>query len=423
MIVNRAQSIVGSLHEKESRIHLTNQVSHPYPQGVNKAAEYSWFYLLALSNAAGRTVTIEANNPKEANCYRADGLVFTSPDRQQWTPASIPVWTDQAGLRQQYTLSIPPGPLTYVSNTIFFSYDSLQAHRAAYAAAHANICTLTTIGHSLKGRPLQLLTFTPPRPLGTILVTTGCHPAEPDALAAHTILEYLATPAAAALRENYRVDIMTMQNPDGFALGSCLTANGINLYWNFRETDKQNCPEAYYLWQHLQRHSPVLYLDFHAYVHQRHRHPQPYLQPLTQYRGAAVKRIVRDLDKLLVQLSQGSYHYGHLTAWPDAVATKITRYCNTIAYTKYHLNLHEGIPRSQQRAHDIFRALTDYLVKHRITAKGVLLPPYGTVQPDHTDTLNWRRRYAVTHAYRTGMSQARSYARFYRDKYAFIPRR
>ena len=96
---------------------------------------------------------------------------------------------------------------------------------------------------------------------GRILVTTGCHPAEPDVLGSLAILEYLASPAATNLLQNYTVDIMPMQNPDGYKLKSCLTANGINLYWNFRHQDQLHCPEAYFLWQDIKKNPPLHLYD------------------------------------------------------------------------------------------------------------------------------------------------------------------
>ncbi|PIT98248.1 MAG: hypothetical protein COT71_01750 [Candidatus Andersenbacteria bacterium CG10_big_fil_rev_8_21_14_0_10_54_11] len=419
MTIDRAGSVCASARYDGTTISVDNKLHASYPHGVNKPAEYSWFYLLRLRGKPGEKIRVRANVPVAFTPTRNNSLVFCSTDGWRWRQHPGPVHTDASGLAQQYTFTFPHTNPLLLANTMFFDYQAAVRHLIDYARQHDDRCRLITIGESLHAHPLYLLQFPAAgRVRGRILLTTGCHPAEPDLLASMDILEYLASPQSAALRRHYHIDVMPMQNPDGYAEKSCLTANGINLYWNFRKDDRQDCPEAYFLWQYLLQHPPLLYLDFHAYVHQYHRHPQPYLQPLTEYRSRTVKQLVRTLDRQLVKLSQGNFHYGSLTAWPDALSTQLTRRFNTIAYTKYHLNLHEGVPRSRQRARDIFRTLTASLLDGRITAAKVLVPPAGTVLPDKTDTPAARRRYQAQHLYRTSVSLSRAYARYYWHKYA-----
>jgi len=298
---------------------------------------------------------------------------------------------------------------------MLFDYHLLRQHILSLLAINHSFITHTNIGSSLEGHPLEIFSFSRTKhPQGRILVTTGCHPAEPDVLGSLAIFDYLLSPSAKHLLNHYAVDVMPMQNPDGFVNHSCLTSNGINLYWNFRHQDKTNYPEAFWLWQYMQKNPPLLYLDFHAYVHQYHRHPMPYLQSLACYTGQYPKQLVSQFDKKLVRLSNGYYRLGSLSMWPHSLSTLATSHLNTICYTKYHFNMFEGIKRSQQRALDIFTTLSNLLLEQSVNQKMVLKPPYGSVKPDLSDTTVWRNYYNSITRLKQARVYIKSYSRYYR---------
>lgn len=412
---------------------ITNQsaiASHSYNQGVlsfsrprftgfsrgtNKAEEYSWFYLLCLRGSPGENITLLANPAHNSDHYsRSDGLVYYSPDRWQWQRLEQPVSTDLTSLKQQYTFTFSDDQPVYISNTIFYGLGPIQKFLNNYANQHRQICRLHSLGSSVLGHDLSVLTFSSSRkPLGRILVTTGCHPAEPDIICSLALLDFLKSPASSALRQKYQIDVMPMQNPDGYAINSCLTANGVNLYWNFLKNDLVNCPEAFHLWRYIADQPPLLYLDFHAYVHQSHRHPQPYLQPLTHYRGHLAKSLVRLIDRRLIRLSGGNFHYGRLTAWPDALSYFVTNEFNTIAYTKYHIQLKEGIEASRQRALNVFKAAAGLVLSRHINYDSILLPPFGQARPDFSDRRPWRLYYFFPDFFKKIISLSRAYLRYY----------
>jgi len=372
------QSVYDTCDFKDGNLYIKRKEFTGFSVGTNKPSEYSWFYIVALKGQAGQTITVSANiSPHEQpSLTRQNSLAFYSTDQYQWHQLKQSVWTDAHGLKQRYKFTLPTDQIIYLSNTIFFDYQSLQRTTQTIAANHPDKCTTHTIGTSLNGNNLELLSFNKTiNPLGRILVTTGCHPAEPDVIGSLAILDYLTSPAAATLREHYIIDVMPIQNPDGFQQKSCLTANGINLYWNFRKDDQTNCPEAYYLWRYITKRPPMLYLDFHAYVHQYHRKPMPYLKPLTAYQGKRPKEIVTKMDLLLKKNAHHNYHVGQITRWPHALSYHITKQFNTIAYTKYHFNLYEGIAASQERAKTIFTGLTDILLQNKVDATQILIPP------------------------------------------------
>ncbi len=410
------RSVAQSIQQVGQQVVVQSKQFAAFPHGVNKASEYSWFYIVCVQGKPGETIHIIANDDGQSRPYTRDNsLVFTSLDQWHWEKGTFPVQTDHGGLRQRYTLTVSSAAPTYISNTIFFDYALAKKWLDVFSATHADVCQRVEIGKSLQRHPLEIITFPATgASRGRILVTTGCHPAEPDLMCSQEILNYLVSPAGKRLRQEYTVDVMPMQNPDGYILKSCLNAAGINLYWNFRKDDKESCPEAYYLWRYLKAHPPLLYLDFHAYVHQYHRHPMPYLQSQACYRGRVAKHFVRVADRFLMNASNGYYRIGKVSMWPEALSTYVTARFNTVAYTKYHINLNEGEAKSRQRARALFEGLTRLLMEKNMTTATMLRPPYGQARADRTDSPPWRLWYRLRSFWQQAHVYGKAYYRYWR---------
>lgn len=414
-----SQSVSSSLHADGNKIFVQRRQHIGFPIGTNKADEYSWFFLLALSGQKHEPVTLLANMTEAdiPGLTRNNSLLYYSPDQIHWRRLTVPVFTDSTGLKQYSTFNLPITGPCFISNTIFYDYAFLDKYFTSFAKHHNAYCRQMIIGTSLENRPLRLITLAnTASPLGRILLTTGCHPAEPDVIASQAILDWLVTPPGLTLLRRYQVDVLPLSNPDGFATHNCLTSNGINLYWNFMKDDQKNCPEAYYLWRYILSHPPLLYLDFHSYVHQYHRHPMPYLKDTIAYRGAYPKHIVKQMDRLLIKQSQGFYRFGKLAMWPHSLSHFITEEFNTISYTKYHFNLYEGIAASRSRAVNIFTGLTDILLRQPIHQKSVLIAPHGQAAPDYSDRWPYTWFYQLTELIRKSYMFTKSYFRYYRHR-------
>ena len=410
------QSVISSLRADGNKIYVQRRHHTGFSTGLNKADEYSWFFLLAISGNKNESVTLLANMSEAdiPSLTRNNSLLFYSSDQIRWHRLAVPVLTDSAGLKQYSTFNLPVTGTCFISNTIFYNYAYLDTYFSSFADRHAAYCRPLIIGTSLEHRPLRLLSLSATaNPLGRILLTTGCHPAEPDVIASQAILDWLVSPPGLALLRHYQVDVLPMSNPDGFATRSCLTSNGINLYWNFMKDDQKNCPEAYYLWRYILGHPPLLYLDFHSYVHQYHRHPMPYLKDTIAYRGAYPKHLVKQMDRLLIKQSQGFYRFGKLAMWPNALSHFITEEFNTIAYTKYHFNLYEGIKASRSRAVNIFSGLTGILLRQSTHQNNVLVAPYGQASPDYSDHWPYPWFYQLPELIRKSYMFGKSYLRYY----------
>jgi len=169
---------------------------------------------------------------------------------------------------------------------------------------------------------------------------------------------------------------------------------GINLYWDFKEKDKTNAPEAYYLWQYFLKLQPSIYLDFHSYTFQLHRKKaSPYIKPLFFYRGEEVKNLVKLINKELISLHNGNYLSGDLTYAPSTLAYKLTEKFNTITYAKYHLHTRDGKEEFKNKAVNIVKTISQNLITNNLHDKNkILAHPYGHVRSNIKDIIRRKLR-------------------------------
>ena len=415
MKIIKNKSSLESVNLQNNTIHIKCKTFPSFPEGVNKTDQYNWFYTLCLKGTPGEQINIDVKTASTFNTKPifTGGLAFFSSDEWNWYPIKNPVYTDRSRLRQHFTYTFTSTKPVFLSNTMFFNHHKIEEYIQEYVSKQNNKCELKSIGKTLLNNNLDIITFNKAKhPKGRILMTTGCHPAEPDLIASMEILDYLASSQSKKLRENYIIDIMPMQNPDGYVQKSCLTANGINLYWNFRSHDKKNCPEAHYLWKYINEHPPMLYLDFHSYVYQNYRKPMPYLQSLDCYTSTHTKQAVKHIDRFLVNMSNGYYRIGTISMWPDALSTHATNTFNTIAYTKYHLNLNEGEEKSRKRALTMFKGITDITLQHNHQEKNILTHPWGKAKRDITDSKPLRMYHQSVSTAKQAYMYFKSYNRY-----------
>lgn len=131
----------------------------------------------------------------------------------------------------------------------------------------------------------------------------------------------------------------------------------------------------------------MLYVDFHAYVTQPTKRMGPYIKPVRLYAGSTVRAIVHEMDAFLVELAGGHCERGYFTYAPTTLAYLLTRYSNTITYTKFHFHLRDGVSKMQVLAVQVFDGLCDILQKHKVdSGSRVLTRPFGNI---HRTAYEW----------------------------------
>lgn len=211
----------------------------------------------------------------------------------------------------------------------------------------------------------------PSKPI--ILITSGFHPAEGDSIASESILTWLLSNQNDHLNKFDFLIIPTV-NPDGFNNGfNGCNSRGINFYWDFQNTNKTNCPEAYYLWQLIRKYPPNLYVDFHSYTAQGgNKVFGPYFKPNVFYFGNAIKEAAHQLLEDL-QTLEGSK--SQMLFAPSSLAYKITKEFNTITFAKYHLHQDLGSNGMEELAISVIEKLLTNIPKYSLSEQ--LLFPYG----------------------------------------------
>ena len=139
-----------------------------------------------------------------------------------------------------------------------------------------------------------------------------------------------------------------------------------------------------------------------------------YLKPLWAYQGATTKHVANKLNKKLIKFSNGYYKTGLLAMWPEALSEYVTNEFNTIAYTKFHLNLNEGIQASRKRALNFFKISTYQILEANIADTHILKPPHGLATSDKTDNPYYRTYFHFIGRWQQLKIYIRAYLRYWR---------
>lgn len=332
--------------------------------------DYTWYFCVALTNHREEEAQIPllVHRDTEVNL---DGFgnygvpAYTSSDFWQWRRLSDAHTESENPRNYLLHLTVPAEHTVFVSNSIPRPYSQIGQWLRDIAVEHPSLCNLDTIGLSAEGRSIYVLTIGEPASAQhsrhRLLITSGFHPAEPDTLGTQAIVEYLLsdTPSARRIRKELLCDVVLQVNPDGFVHGTngC-NAHGVNMYWDFCRDDSDSSPEAVALWRWITLHPPLVYLDFHCYVHQVLKEVQPYIRPLTDYRSRRSRRLAARASEALIRMCDGRHITGGLTNGPATLAYQVTEAYDTVTFTKFHFHLKHGREAVRRTAVDVLERVT-----------------------------------------------------------------
>ena len=329
---------------------------------------YDYFFCVRVTNgAAARRLVIEARLPdsvREIAWLPSRIALFASADFRAWYVLDG-VEAAPTHREFRFAIDLAPHESLWCANSLPCPSDRMRRWVEALAAPYPEWARIETIGTSVMGRPIDLVTVTD-RSIADadkdrVLITSGFHPAEPDWLATIAIIEELTSRSAWARdkRRQYVFDIVPQVNPDGFDLGAnASNAHGVNMYWDFRRDDAVSSPEAVALWTWIRAHPPDLYIDYHAYVYQLEKDYRPYIRPASDY-PAAARPAVRAMDRALIALCGGRGVRGAATSDPLSLAPQLTSHFGTITYPKFHMHLYHGVAACRTLGLDVARTLLD----------------------------------------------------------------
>lgn len=277
-----------------------------------------------------------------------------------------------------FPMTLQPFEKKIVSNTLMRPYTSLgERFRELSRASRAKD---EVIGHSVEGRPIFAYSWEGAGWASdgpSLLITSGLHPVEPDTLATENIMEYLTTPTGKEILEGLRLVIVPISNPDGFIHGyNGCNVRGINYFWDFRYQDDQNCPEASALWKLIERISPWVYVDFHAYTIQGDRRKAgPYMKPIRFYQGTRWRTLSGSIHQNLNSIPNTA---PRIMFAPSSLSQLILERLNTISIAKYHLHLGNGLEACRGLGLEVIQRII-FCLKRYIEEGGTscLFQPYG----------------------------------------------
>ena len=239
-----------------------------YTHGTDKTAHFQWFHFRA-SGVKGKRCTFVLENAGDASYPEGweDYKTVASYDREDWFRIASTEYEDG---KLSWTLTPDRDSIWFA----YFAPYSWERHERLVAELGAGLGTHTSIGETLEGRPLDLLTFGD-GPL-QIWATARQHPGESMAeWCAEGLGRFLSDPndpLARELRRAATVRLLPNMNPDGAVAGYLrVNAAGANLnrewasgvYEGYDAPTLERSPEVFYTLAAMDQ----LGMDGHVDIH------------------------------------------------------------------------------------------------------------------------------------------------------------
>ena len=140
------------------------------------------------------------------------------------------------------------------------------------------------------------------KPLFCIGATNQSH--ELGTIATLSLVNEVLAGSLRELTKRFRLVFLPLTNPDGNALGTCMTnACRQNLQFGYGEDDTAMPPECAAIWQYLETLNPSLFLEFHSYPHLDRPSFRPYVWDLDLYADKKNRSIADRFYALLDSVS------------------------------------------------------------------------------------------------------------------------
>ena len=224
----------------------------------------------------------------------------------------------------------------------------------------------------------------------TLLFVSGFHPPERDTISIEAIMEkFLDKKWRKKVLNDFSISLIPILNPDGFAnsmQGSNI--NGINFHWKFFGNTKNECPEAYNIWQYCKKIRPIVFFDFHAFTFQNNN-ARPYWIPEGFYISKKARLIQKYYNIKLSNLcgiKNNKTSRNETILAPTLLATRLRNIIGTITVPKFHLHMKDGIEKSKQMTVNCLEIILKGLYKYKLfSSKEILKFPYGNGKPYLSD--------------------------------------
>jgi hypothetical protein len=374
-------SMIGKYEIKNNDIFFNLKKENPTYGFRNKKFDYNLHFNFGLYNPSNskKTINIFINcqNIPKSNLPR----LWTSDDFKNEYKLTNNI-NGKTNFHGQYyfNLSIDKNEKLYIANFPPKSYSYIQ--KTFQNLSNKSDAKEVIIGKTLEDRTITAYEYGDINEKPTILFVSGFHPPERDTIAIEGIMEkFLNKSWRENIFSNYSFSFIPILNPDGFAnkmQGSNI--NEINFHWKFFGNSKDECPEAYHIWDYCQKIKPIVFFDFHAFTFQDNT-ARPYLIPEGYYINKKTKHIQTYINNKLIELCKNKYSKNEVILAPNLLATRLRKKIGTVTVPKFHLHMKDGLENCKKMSLKCLEIILDILNKSEITSKcEVLYKPYGDVK-------------------------------------------
>lgn len=329
----------------------------------------AWYFCVKIRNRSSRAKSLKIdvrviNHPgfEEAYVWAKRGNTWAR------VPAEVLLTDGDWVFRAMAQLT--PGETVYLSNSFWYPPSEMRAWLTDIAERYPQFCTLGRIGQTAQGRPISVLTISDPEAPGEkkrILVTASPQGSEIGAWACRRLIETLLgdNPFAKGVRKRWLVDVIPQTNPDGEALGTVMVnALGENPLFEFEQIAHggTGSAEAVSLWNWVERHLPLAYLEYHSYYQADRPSFRPYLFSTELHRSGGRKTMAEEVATRLLDISTGPpmiVEVGH-ERFSKCFPYQLIEHLDTIAHF-YKLHTRESLEDNLKQAVRVFKTVVESL--------------------------------------------------------------
>jgi len=271
-------------------------------------AEADYYCAFRLRNP--NSVAVQAQITIEVRSLSKEGRSLAVRRRPDSTDPGVEAWqpfpresteVDPATHTTRFRVPVLPRESLDVSTMSWLSASEVYATLAALRERHPNVA-IRSIGETPGGRwiPAVELYHDAPseKPLLLIGATNQSH--ELGTVATLFLVREVLEGSLRDLPGLSRLVFLPLTNPDGNALGTCMTnARRQNLQFGYGEDDDATPPECAAVWQYLKTLEPSLYLELHSYPHLNRPSFRPYVWDLDLYSEKRSREIAERFYGLL----------------------------------------------------------------------------------------------------------------------------
>ena len=230
----------------------------------------------------------------------------TNPGGEKWQPLPREsTEVDETTNTTRFRIPVLPREALDVSTMAWLSASEVYATLAAVRERHPMV-TVRSIGETPGGRwipAVEVFHDAPPKkPLLCIGATNQSH--ELGTIATLFLVLEVLEGSLRELPVLSRLVFLPLTNPDGNALGTCMTnALRQNLQFGYGEEDRDMPAECAAIWSYLAMNDLSLYLELHSYPHLDRPSFRPYVWDLDLYLDTRSRGIAHRFYALLDAVS------------------------------------------------------------------------------------------------------------------------